>query len=60
MTPLVLTIPEACSMGRVGRTSLYAAISSGQLRAASEAVELWYSLKICAATSKAIRQSNQS
>jgi len=33
MTPLALSIPEACSMGRVGRTSLYAAISSGQLRA---------------------------
>src|SRR6476620_4809609 len=33
MNPLALTISEACSMGRVGRTSLYAAISSGQLRA---------------------------
>jgi excisionase family DNA binding protein len=33
MTPLALSIPEACSMGRVGRTSLYAAIASGQLRA---------------------------
>jgi excisionase family DNA binding protein len=33
MTPLALSIPEACSIGRVGRTSLYAAIASGQLRA---------------------------
>jgi excisionase family DNA binding protein len=31
--PLVLTVAEACSAARTGRTSLYQAISVGQLRA---------------------------
>jgi excisionase family DNA binding protein len=30
---LVLTIPEACSAARTGRTSLYQAINAGHLRA---------------------------
>jgi excisionase family DNA binding protein len=33
MTPLALSIAEACATSRSGRTSLYAAINSGQLRA---------------------------
>ena len=31
--PLALTIAEACSAARTGRTSLYQAINVGQLRA---------------------------
>lgn len=33
LTPLVHTIPEACSGAKVGRTALYEAIGSGALRA---------------------------
>jgi excisionase family DNA binding protein len=33
LTPLVHTIPEACEKSRTGRTALYAAIRSGELRA---------------------------
>jgi excisionase family DNA binding protein len=34
--PLALTIPEACALARIGRTSLYEAIRSGQLRAVKQ------------------------
>ena len=33
MEQLVLTIPEACTAARVGKTVLYEAIASGALRA---------------------------
>jgi excisionase family DNA binding protein len=33
MDPIILTINEACSHSRTGRTALYAAIKSGQLAA---------------------------
>ena len=33
MSPLVHTVPEACSGAKVGRTALYEAIRSGALRA---------------------------
>jgi excisionase family DNA binding protein len=33
ITPLVHTVPEACSGAKVGRTALYEAIRSGALRA---------------------------
>jgi excisionase family DNA binding protein len=33
MNPIAYSISEACSIGRAGRTSLYQAIKSGQLRA---------------------------
>ena len=33
METLALTIPEACSSARVGRTAIYEAINSGELRA---------------------------
>jgi excisionase family DNA binding protein len=32
-TPLAYNIAEACASGRIGRTTLYEAIRSGQLRA---------------------------
>jgi excisionase family DNA binding protein len=32
-TPIALTVTEACSAARAGRTSLYHAINVGQLRA---------------------------
>jgi excisionase family DNA binding protein len=32
-TDLALTISEVCKFGRIGRTSLYASIGSGELRA---------------------------
>jgi excisionase family DNA binding protein len=32
-TPLVHSIPEACSMARTGRTSMYEEIKKGKLRA---------------------------
>lgn len=34
MNQLALTIPEACSAARIGRTTLYAAIKNGDLVAA--------------------------
>jgi len=33
MTAIVYTIPEACEIGRTGRTALYEAIRKGELRA---------------------------
>jgi excisionase family DNA binding protein len=33
LTPIVHTIPDACSITHTGRTALYAAIRSGALRA---------------------------
>jgi excisionase family DNA binding protein len=33
MESIILTINEACSLSRTGRTALYAAIKSGQLAA---------------------------
>jgi excisionase family DNA binding protein len=33
MEPLALTVPEACTAARVGKTVLYEAIASGALRA---------------------------
>jgi excisionase family DNA binding protein len=32
-TPLAYSVPEACSIARAGRTSLYEAIRNGNLRA---------------------------
>ena len=33
MPPIVYNIPEACELGRTGRTALYEAIRKGELRA---------------------------
>ena len=33
MQPIAMTIAEACSAARCGRTSIYMAISAGELRA---------------------------
>jgi excisionase family DNA binding protein len=33
MTAIIYDIPEACAVGRTGRTTLYEAIRSGKLRA---------------------------
>jgi excisionase family DNA binding protein len=33
MLPIVYDIPEACEVGRTGRTALYEAIRKGELRA---------------------------
>ena len=33
MNAIVYTVPEACEMGRIGRTALYEAIRKGELRA---------------------------
>ena len=33
MNAIVYTVPEACEMGRIGRTALYEAIRKGDLRA---------------------------
>jgi excisionase family DNA binding protein len=33
MTAIVYSVPEACEIGRTGRTALYEAIRTGELRA---------------------------
>ena len=33
MNPFAYSVPEACQLARAGRTSLYQAIKSGELRA---------------------------